>query len=91
MCAAGPVGDGDVAGLPFNTIIPDIQSRTHREAADLILHRLALVDGGPDVVDIEADVVLRTHVVEAGESLDRLAGRYLGVPSRVATAGRGEV
>jgi hypothetical protein len=72
------VGEG---GLPFNTIIPDIRSRTHREAAELIFHRLALIDGEPVGVGDGADAGFRTHVVEAGDSLDRLAARYLGAPT----------
>jgi hypothetical protein len=84
------VGDGDVGGLPFNTIIPDIRQRTHREAAELILDRLGLVGGGLDVgPDTKGAAGYRTHVVEPGDSLDRLAGRYLGAPTewrRIAAA-----
>jgi len=36
------VGDGDVPGVPFNTIVPDIRGRTPEMAADLIISRLRL-------------------------------------------------
>ena len=36
------VGEGDVKGISFNTIAPDIRSRTVAEVAKLILNRLYL-------------------------------------------------
>jgi hypothetical protein len=85
------VGDGDVEGLPFNTIIPDIRLRTHREAAELVVDRLALVGGGHDAGTADLGVVsgYRTHRAEPGDTLERIAGRYLGAPTewrRVAVA-----
>ena len=37
------VGDGDVRGLLFNTICPDVRQRTPQEAAQLIANRLGLI------------------------------------------------
>jgi hypothetical protein len=37
------VGEGDVEGILFNTIVPDIRNRTVAEAAELIIERLRLV------------------------------------------------
>jgi nucleoid-associated protein YgaU len=87
------VGEGDVGGLPFNTIIPDIRLRTHREAAALVIDRLALVGAGHDVggIDPKTSAGYRTHCVEAGDSLDRIASRHLGSPTewrRIALANR---
>jgi hypothetical protein len=50
------VGDGDVNGILFNTIVPDIRKRTPSEAAELIINRLRLirpgsVEGAPPVPD----------------------------------------
>jgi hypothetical protein len=42
------VGDGDVEGILFNTIVPDVRDRTADATADLILARLALVAGDVD-------------------------------------------
>jgi len=39
------VGDGEVEGILFNTIAPDIRSKTPFEAAQLIIDRLRLVVG----------------------------------------------
>ena len=85
------VGDGDVEGLPFNTIIPDIRQRTAREAAELVLDRLSLVGAGHDAGDVDLKAVsgYRTHRVESGDTLERISGRYLGDPAewrRVAVA-----
>jgi hypothetical protein len=37
------VGDGDVKGILFNTIVPDVRSRTPSDAARLIIDRLRLI------------------------------------------------
>ncbi len=37
------VGDGEVPGILFNTIAPDVRKRTSEEAAQLIINRLQLV------------------------------------------------
>ena len=47
------VGEGDVKGITFNTIAPDIRSRTVAEAAKLILKRLYLIR--PDLRIIDED------------------------------------
>jgi hypothetical protein len=39
------VGDGDVEGVLFNNIVPDLRSRTAAQAAELIVARLNLVRG----------------------------------------------
>jgi hypothetical protein len=84
------VGDGEVGGLPFNTIIPDIRQRTPDEAAVLVIDRLALVDGGRvAAAHLRSTAGLRAHVVEDGDTLDRIAARYLGAATewrRVAVA-----
>ena len=84
------VGDGDVGGLPFNTIIPDVRQRTPGEAAALVIDRLALVDGGRvAATHVRPTSGFRAHVVEADDTLDRIAARYLGAASewrRVAEA-----
>lgn len=38
------VGDGDVAGVSFNTIIQDARNRSVNETADLIIARLGLIE-----------------------------------------------
>lgn len=43
------VGDGDVKGIHFNTIVPDVRDRTPEASADLILDRLSLVTGPLDL------------------------------------------
>jgi len=48
------VGDGDVKGIPFNAICPDIRSRPIEQTADLIVNRLRIMKkdagraAGPD-------------------------------------------
>ena len=39
------VGDGDVEGILFNEIVPDVRDKTPAEAAELIVGRLNLVRG----------------------------------------------
>lgn len=41
------VGDGEVKGIPFNALVPDVRERTAGEAAELIVERLRLV--APDI------------------------------------------
>jgi hypothetical protein len=43
------VGDGEVEGLLFNEIVPDVRSRTAAETAELIIARLHLVRGSTPV------------------------------------------
>ena len=38
------VGDGEVEGILFNTIVPDVRSRSSAESVQLILDRLHLVE-----------------------------------------------
>ncbi len=42
------VGDGDVGGILFNTIVPDVRDRTPDQAAQLIVNRLRLA--APELV-----------------------------------------
>jgi hypothetical protein len=42
------VGDGDVEGILFNAIVPDIREKTVSEAAELIVERLGLLSPIPD-------------------------------------------
>jgi hypothetical protein len=44
------VGDGDVEGILFNTIVPDVRGRTTRQAAELIIERLRLIVSGLIIV-----------------------------------------
>ena len=37
------VGDGDVEGIPFNSIIPDVRNRTPTQSAELVIDRLRLI------------------------------------------------
>lgn len=46
------VGEGDVPGIPFTSIVPDIRERTPEKAAELIIDRLRIIqpiisDDGP--------------------------------------------
>ncbi len=41
------VGDGDVEGIRFNTIVPDVREKTVAQAADLIVERLRLIVPSP--------------------------------------------
>lgn len=43
------VGDGEVPGVLFNAIVPDIRNRTATESAELICDRLRLVVGDSEV------------------------------------------
>src|SRR5262249_14696699 len=47
------VGDGDVNGIPFNAIVPNVRGRTAEQAAELIVDRLRFVMGpaGPAAAD----------------------------------------
>jgi hypothetical protein len=49
------VGDGDVKGILFNAIVPDIRNRSFAWAAELILERLRLVNAtlGKDVITLD--------------------------------------
>lgn len=38
------VGDGEVDGILFNTIVPDVRQRTASKTAELIIERLRLID-----------------------------------------------
>ncbi len=38
------VGEGEIPGIPFNAIVPDVRSRPIEETADLIVARLRLTD-----------------------------------------------
>jgi formylglycine-generating enzyme required for sulfatase activity len=38
------VGDGDIEGIPFNTIVPDVRLKTLEETVELIIERLRLID-----------------------------------------------
>ena len=86
------VGDGDVPGILFNTIVPDLRMMSHVDAAALVIDRLGLVGGHDDgtlAARLSSDH--RTHRVEVGDRLDRLAARYLGTPSdwrRIASLNR---
>ena len=76
------VGDGDVPGIFFNTIVPDLRQLSPAEAAALVVDRLGLVDAGP-VDQLPASLASghRTHRVQPGDALDQLAARYLGSPA----------
>jgi TIR domain len=52
------VGDGDVEGLHFNDIVPDLRSRTIHDAAQLILDRLSRVS--PNGVETETETETET-------------------------------
>lgn len=41
------VGDGDIAGVLFNDLVPEVRGKATREVAELIVARLNLVRGGP--------------------------------------------
>lgn len=73
------VGDGDPPGLFSNTIAPDVRGRTGTDRAALVLDRFRLV-GGASAARVAAATAggHRVHVVEDGDTLDRLSGRYLG-------------
>jgi hypothetical protein len=44
------VGEGEVAGIYFNTIVPDVRTRSETETAKLILDRLSLISA-PSLVN----------------------------------------
>ena len=46
------VGEGDVPGLPFNAIVPDVSGRTPQDTAQLILKRLQVVDPSIQVAGV---------------------------------------
>lgn len=48
------VGDGEVRGVLYNEIAPDVRNMSTEEAADLIVSRLALVER-PDNEEVESD------------------------------------
>lgn len=73
------VGDGDPPGLFANTIAPDVRGRTGVDCAALVLDRFRLIGGASAAGAVTlAAAGHRVHVVEAGDTLDRLSGRYLG-------------
>jgi hypothetical protein len=51
------VGPGDVEGVLFNTIVPDVSARTADDTADLIVARLKLID--PRFIPTPADMTVR--------------------------------
>jgi hypothetical protein len=74
------VGDGDVEGIPFNEIVPDLRSKTVIEAAELIVARLNLVRGyaagnvEPAVVRWPSDIpVLQWPMADHGEARQAFA------------------
>jgi TIR domain-containing protein/LysM domain-containing protein len=73
------VGDGDPPGLFANTIAPDVRGRTAADRTALVLDRFRLI-GGASAARIAAATAAghRVHVVEHGDTLDRLSGHYLG-------------
>ncbi len=68
------VGDGDVEGILFNEIVPDLRRKTAAEAAELIVARLNLVRGysgdvGPTVARWPSDVpMLQWPMADHGEA-----------------------
>jgi hypothetical protein len=90
------VGDGEVAGVPFNEIVPDLRGKTAGEAAELIVARLNLVrryagDVEPAVARWPSDVpVLQWPMADHGEAR-RAFARLLceAIPERVLLV-RGE-
>lgn len=48
------VGDGEVEGILFNAIVPDVRSRTATESAELIIARLRLIKPGLKTVAADA-------------------------------------
>jgi len=73
------VGDGDVEGILFNEIVPDLRRKTAVEAAELIVARLNLVRGysgdvGPTVAQWPSDVpVLEWPMADHGEAREAFA------------------
>ena len=61
------VGDGDVEGIPFTTIVPDIRGKNVVQAAELITHRLRYVV--PDLRPASTDLHLDPWLPEAPSSL----------------------
>lgn len=49
------VGDGDIKGLPFNAIIPEVRGRLPEATAKLIMDRLRLIAGGAATTDEARD------------------------------------
>jgi TIR domain len=46
------VGDGEVEGIPFNTIAPDMRNKSAAEAAEFVLARLRLISPSLDPVKL---------------------------------------
>jgi hypothetical protein len=82
-------GDGEVEGVLFNEIVPDLRDRTAVEAAELIVARLNLVrgyagDAGPTVERWPSDIpVLQWPMADHGEARLAFARLLSGaVPER---------
>jgi hypothetical protein len=62
------VGDGDVEGINFNTIVPDVRGRTADAAADLIVSRLELALGELPLVHGDQPEVVRDYLQPGGSA-----------------------
>jgi len=73
------VGDGDVRGILFNAIVPDVRDRTPEKTAELIVDRLRLI-----VPDLNPETLLwpMADYSEVREAFARLlARRDLALPA----------
>jgi hypothetical protein len=80
------VGEGEVPGILFNTIVPDVRGRTAEQSAELILDRLALLGSGPAAGAIGTAPAPAAPPADAGhpasqrkaltQALEQLAAQY---------------
>jgi hypothetical protein len=89
------VGDGEVEGVPFTEIVPDIRDKTPTEAAELIVARLNLIRGqssdmGPTDSQWPSDVpVLQWPMADHGEARVAFANLLCEASPKLALLVRG--
>ncbi|MBK1650373.1 trypsin-like peptidase domain-containing protein [Rhabdochromatium marinum] len=80
------VGDGDVPGIHFNAIVPDVRDRTPDAAADLIVARLELASGEPPSSQEAQSETTRDYISVPRDRTDPAA--RVETPSTAETASR---
>ena len=77
------VGDGEVRGIPFTTIVPDIRKKSIEEAAKLIIDRLSLVV--PEEATLETEAIAGSEWLSATPDLVWPMADHSGVRDAFAT------
>lgn len=71
------VGDGDIDGIPFNTIVPDVRSKSVAEITTLIINRLRLI-----TENFERNVKVAIRGVSSGTAVSELGDKPAKEPTQ---------